>query len=84
MAACTEPVVHYEYNDRTGNTIEFKGTCGDWIYMEQRYCDTCYKAKEARYPQGWRAYPGDTCRHGMYTGGSGIDWICGRCEDGIP
>lgn len=22
------------------------------------------------------------CRHGVFTGGVGIDWICGACEDG--
>ncbi len=22
------------------------------------------------------------CKHGVYVGGSGIDWMCGRCEDG--
>jgi hypothetical protein len=25
---------------------------------------------------------GDTCRHGVYVGGVGIDWMCGRCESG--
>ena len=22
------------------------------------------------------------CPHGVYVGGIGIDWMCGRCEDG--
>lgn len=29
----------------------------------------------ARDPDGY-------CPHGVYTGGCGIDWMCGRCEDG--
>lgn len=24
------------------------------------------------------------CKHGVYVGGCGIDWMCQRCEDGIP
>ena len=36
----------------------------------------------ARYPQGWNAYPGDICPHGKYVGGSGIDHMCGYCENG--
>lgn len=24
------------------------------------------------------------CRHGVYVGGCGIDWMCGKCEDGAP
>ena len=34
------------------------------------------------YPQGWRHYPGDTCRHGVYVGGCGADLMCGACESG--
>jgi hypothetical protein len=22
------------------------------------------------------------CPHGVYVGGCGIDWMCGKCEDG--
>lgn len=43
-------------------------------------CNDCW-AKT--YPQGWRAYPGDTCEHGKYTGGCGVDWICHWCEMGV-
>lgn len=44
----------------------------------------CYGAKRVTkdYPQGWASYPGDMCPHGMYTGGCGIDWMCGYCESG--
>jgi hypothetical protein len=31
---------------------------------------------EFRAPDGY-------CEHGVYVGGSGIDWMCGYCEDGI-
>lgn len=24
------------------------------------------------------------CKHGVYVGGCGIDWMCQRCEDGTP
>jgi hypothetical protein len=24
------------------------------------------------------------CPHGVYVGGIGVDWMCGRCEDGDP
>lgn len=24
------------------------------------------------------------CRHGVYVGGCGIDWMCGACESGEP
>ena len=37
---------------------------------------------EAKYPQGWRHYPGDTCKHGVYVGGCGADLMCGACESG--
>lgn len=23
------------------------------------------------------------CKHGVYVGGCGIDWMCGACEDGV-
>lgn len=39
-----------------------------------------YKRLIKYYPQGWRYYAGDTCKHGVYVGGCGIDWMCGRCE----
>jgi hypothetical protein len=45
-------------------------------------CDACEEQAETDHPQGWRYYPGDVCKHGVYTGGSGIDWMCQACEDG--
>lgn len=56
--------------------------CREWHGGEQQLCEYHTRAAELRYPQGWRGYPGDTCRHGVYTGGSGIDWMCGPCELG--
>ena len=35
---------------------------------------------EKMYPQGWSYYPGDTCQHGVYVGGCGVDWMCIQCE----
>jgi hypothetical protein len=34
------------------------------------------------YPQGWNYYPGDTCKHGAYVGGCGVDRVCPQCEMG--
>lgn len=28
--------------------------------------------------------PADHCKHGVYVGGCGWDFMCGRCEDGSP
>lgn len=56
--------------------------CREYQGGEQQLCEYHARAAELRYPQGWRGYPGDTCKHGMYTGGSGIDWMCGPCEMG--
>ena len=55
--------------------------CGEW-HDGNVYCKPHYEWYNKLYPQGWRSYPGDVCRHGMYTGGSGIDWMCGQCEMG--
>lgn len=30
---------------------------------------------------GYDNYDRDYCKHGIYVGGCGIDWICGRCEN---
>ena len=32
----------------------------------------------------WRCvmYDDDYCKHGVYVGGCGIDWMCGKCEGG--
>ena len=45
-------------------------------------CDECEKRIAADYPQGFRYYPGDTCKHGVYVGGCGADYMCGACEMG--
>ncbi len=56
------------------------GTRGPYGSLE--HCRPCEKALEQEYPQGWRHYPGDTCKHGRYVGGCGADLMCGPCEDG--
>lgn len=56
--------------------------CHDMRGGSMVLCDACLAQAEKDYPQGWRGYPGDTCRHGRYTGGCGVDWMCGPCEMG--
>lgn len=56
--------------------------CGSWWSGEQKFCETHEQEFAKRYPQGWRGYPGDICKHGVYVGGSGADYMCGRCEMG--
>ncbi len=88
--ACTEEArvvlddgrvyMHTDENDvdhfRTGQPIR----CRDWRNGTE-LCDACEAAFKRQYPQGWKYYPGDVCRHRKYVGGSGIDWICQACED---
>lgn len=54
--------------------------CGIWFAGEKLLCETCFKQALEDYPQGWRGYPGDICRHGTYVGGCGVDYTCPRCE----
>ena len=57
--------------------------CGSWVAGQGKvFCDQDQKRMEHQYPQGWRYYPGDVCRHGTYVGGSGVDLMCGACEMG--
>lgn len=56
--------------------------CGEWQDGAKRYCNGHEALYEAEYPQGWAYYPGDICRHGRYTGGSGADLMCINCELG--
>lgn len=62
--------------------VEHRGNCGDYFYGETVTCGHCEEFHRAKYPQGWSYYPGDTCPHGTYVGGCGIDWMCGACEGG--
>lgn len=57
--------------------------CGQYVGGIIRLCPECDKQASIAYPQGWKVYPGDTCRHGVYTGGCGVDRMCFRCEQGI-
>jgi hypothetical protein len=54
--------------------------CRGWYNGSQVLCDSCEAIAKVVYPQGWRAYPGDTCHHGKYVGGCGADLLCGACE----
>lgn len=56
--------------------------CGEWFDGGIVLCDHHTALASADYPQGWAYYPGDVCPHHKYTGGSGVDWMCGPCEDG--
>jgi|WetSurMetagenome_2_1015567.scaffolds.fasta_scaffold280367_1 hypothetical protein len=56
--------------------------CGDYFAGGKLLCRPCEEKAKKDYPQGWRYYPGDVCKHGTYVGGCGIDWMCGKCEMG--
>ena len=62
---------------------EIKMPCGSTsIDGGVNLCDVCEDAMSKQHPQGWRAVPGDTCKHGNYIGdASGPDYLCGKCED---
>jgi hypothetical protein len=67
------------------NGIEYKWysvPCGEWWNGGIALCEPHEKLYYEQYPQGWRSYPGDICPHGMYTGGVGVDRMCGACEMG--
>ncbi len=75
----------YMYTDDDGTdhyTDERPVYCGDWRDGGTVLCDRHEAQATIDYPQGWRHYPGDVCKHGKYTGGCGIDWMCGPCEMG--
>ncbi len=56
--------------------------CGTWYMGGKVFCEAHEAYYEQEFPQGWQSYPGDVCIHGKYTGGCGIDWMCGPCEMG--
>lgn len=77
---CNNKVIQYVDRGLTTKEVEMK--CGNTgQYGNVLLCDDCQKKADAKYPQGWRNVPGDTCCHGNYVGGSsGPDYICGLCE----
>jgi len=77
MAGCETDVI--EYTPRGRQVVVH---CGDWR-NGMVLCEACEAKAERQFPQGWRYYPGDVCKHGQYVGGSGIDWMCGACEMGL-
>ncbi len=61
---------------------EIKVPCGSTgPFGTVELCPTCMTKAEKKYPQGWRHYPGDTCKHGVYLNPD-YDCNCGRCEMG--
>ncbi len=56
--------------------------CGEWFNGGNVFCAEHLELLRRDYPQGWQSYPGDVCRHGKYTGGVGVDLMCGPCEQG--
>ena len=79
MAECkNQAVAGYRRSD--GGEILVR--CGAYHCGDKVLCDPCESKAQRAYPQGWRFHPGDTCRHGAYTGGSGADLMCQRCENG--
>jgi hypothetical protein len=60
----------------------FELPCGTWYGGEKLFCERCETKLHGIFPQGWRYYPGDVCQHGVYVGGCGADYMCGRCESG--
>ena len=60
-------------------------TCGALFgrgHVEAVLCDDCRKVALAKYPQGWKFVPGDTCTHGVFVGGM-RDCACRQCEEGV-
>jgi hypothetical protein len=68
--------------DEEGEQLWEPVPCGEWYNGGKVYCQAHLDYYAQEYPQGWASYPGDVCMHGRYTGGCGIDWICGDCENG--
>lgn len=45
-------------------------------------CDRTYT--NSGHLGGWSSDHNGRCPHGTYVAGSGVDWICGYCENGEP
>jgi len=52
------------------------------VHGEVVLCEECLHELTAKYPQGWRHHPGDTCIHGTYRDPM-HDCCCWKCEEGI-
>lgn len=72
----------YVGDDEDGVPVYQPVMCGEWHGGETMYCDEHEAELVKRYPQGWAYYAGDTCHHGVYVGGVGIDYMCHNCEMG--
>ena len=72
-----KPCLQYTHTDEKCYNVT-----GENHYDEVELCDNCLEWYQFCFPQGWVSYPGDTCKHGTYVGGCGIDYMCNACEDG--
>ena len=77
---CNNKATHTWYSESTDRLISGEVQCGTTYMLKERLCKECQQENEKRYPQGWRDYAGDTCKHGTYVGGMAEDWMCGACE----
>ena len=50
----------------------------DEVYHPHRISADEVRAEAARL-RAWESDGSGHCPHGMYTGGIGIDWMCGSC-----
>jgi hypothetical protein len=72
---------HYAETTTDGDGSVYR-KCGEYYAGTQQMCPAHIEHYNARYPQGWDNYPGDRCKHGVYVGGVGADYMCWRCEMG--
>ena len=77
---CEAKVEVFYFRGYEERTRELK--CGTSWETVNQYCDECMAKYREQFPQGWKHYAGDCCKHGTYVGGIGIDWLCGACENG--
>ena len=77
---CEAKVEVFHFRGYEERTRELK--CGTSWETVNQYCDECMAKYREQFPQGWKHYAGDCCKHGTYVGGIGIDWLCGACENG--
>jgi hypothetical protein len=82
VTSCWNKVEAFTFNDRTLGEISQTVPCGYNWNLQVWYCEDCEEAMRNQYPQGWKAYAGDTCKHGVYVGGCMEDYMCIRCELG--
>ena len=83
MSRCGQKVTQYVLRGWTTRAIDM--SCGSTsVHGDVLLCPACEWKAKRDYPQGWRHYPGDTCRHGTYLGchEDNDERLCGACEAG--